>query len=126
MTEKERNRKSRVGIHVLGRRELEDYLYDPKVLTTFMESQGCDADTIQEILASRENLLKAQSGPPNIKDASGQLLCDIRKITGLPNLGRTRNEFALDFLVPALKKTQSVFAELREDVFGLSTHEDVA
>ena len=49
---------------------------------------------------------------------SRQLFAFIRSTTELPNLGNNREEFASQFLVPALRKTQVVYEELREDVFG--------
>ena len=49
---------------------------------------------------------------------SRDLFAAIRSDTGLPNLGNNREEFASQFLVPALGKTLVVYQELREDVFG--------
>ena len=53
--------------------------------------------------------------------AAGQPACrGDSQSTGLPNLGNNRAEFASQFLVPALRKTQVVYEELWEDVFGSS------
>ena len=118
MTEGERKRHIGDGIRVLRRRELEDYLYDPSVLRTFLESEGCEQTAVTKVLEARDDLLKDQSGPTNMKDVSQPLLTKIRKITGLPALGNSRNEFAIQFLVPALRGTKNVLEELREDVLG--------
>ncbi len=118
MTEDERNRNIAEGIRVLRRRELEEYLYDAEVLRTFLIMQGCDAGILASIIEERANLLANQSGPANVKDVSRNLFDTIRRTTKLSNLGNSRDAFALEFLVPALRSTQPVFDELREDVFG--------
>ena len=114
----ERARKIAQGIGVLRRRELEDYLYDPEVLRTFLRTEGCEEDVVSSIVGKRESLLIEQSGPENIKDISRKLFEAIRSDAGLSNLGNNRDEFALQFLVPALGKTPGVYQELQEDVFG--------
>ena len=118
MTDDERDRKIGEGIRVLGRRELEEYLYDADVLRTFMEANGCDEPVVAEVLNARVAAMTRQRGSARVKGVSNSLLDTIRKTTELPNLGNSREEFALQFLVPALRETPSVFAELREDVFG--------
>ena len=118
MGDEERARKIARGIGVLRRRELEDYLYDPEVLRTFLRTEGCEEDVVSSIVGKRESLLIEQSGPENIKDISRDLFKAIRSDAGLSNLGNNRDEFALQFLVPALGKTPGVYQELQEDVFG--------
>ena len=56
--------------------------------------------------------------PTNIKDVSRQLFTEIRNATKLANLGNNREQFAAQFLLPALRSTHMVYEELREDVFG--------
>ncbi len=118
MADDERARKIAQRIHVLRRRELEEYLYDPEVLRTFLETVGCEEAVVETVLKERESLLNGQHGPNNIKDVSRDLFAVIRSSTKLQNLGNNREEFALQFLVPALGKTHVVYQELREDVFG--------
>ena len=108
----------RAGIRVLRRRELEEYLYDPEVLRTFLRTEGCDSPVVDAVLNERESLLKGQSGPPRIKVVSRQLFDAIRSLTKLQTLGNDRQQFASQFLVPALRVTPAVYQELREDVFG--------
>lgn len=117
MTDIERQRKIADKIHVLRRRELEDYLYDPEVISTFLRTQGVNKKIVKKILNERQNLLADQSGPVNLKDISRDLFNRIRTITRLPTLGNNREEFALQYLVPALRKTRVVYEELKEDVF---------
>ena len=106
------------GVRVLRRRELEEYLYDPEVLRTFLQTEGCEESVVEAVLSKRESLVNGQPGPKNIKDVSRQLFAAIRHDTQLPNLGNDREEFASQFLVPALRKTHVAYEELREDVFG--------
>ena len=117
MTDEERARKIAQGIRVLRRRELEEYCYDPEVLRTFLRGAGKEA-AVDDVLSKRELLVNGQPGPKNIKDVSRSLFEEIRMATGLPTLGNNRQEFALQFLVPALRKTDLVYKELREDVFS--------
>ena len=69
-------------------------------------------------MSKRGSLLNGQFGPKNIKDVSRDLFAAIRSETALPNLGNNREEFASQFLVPALGKTHVVYQKHREDVFG--------
>ena len=117
MTAEERSRKIAQGIRVLRRRELEEYLYDPEVLRTFLQTVGKES-VVGQVLSERESLVNGQPGPTNIKDVSRQLFTEIRNATGLANLGNNREQFAAQFLLPALRETHMVYEELREDVFG--------
>lgn len=118
MTELHREQRKAEGIRVLRRRELEDYLYDPAVLHTFLEAEGCGDEVVEKVLNKRNELVSGQTGPSNIKDVTRDLFETIREVSQLPNLGNKREEFALQYLVPALGKTPSVYKELQEDVFG--------
>lgn len=118
MTDVERAHKIRQGIRVLNRRELEEYLYDPEVIHTFLRIAGCEETVVDNVLSQRETLLNGNLGPKNVRDVSRKLFEAIRRLAGLSNLGNSREEFALQFLVPALVQTSSVYNELREDVFG--------
>ena len=118
MTEVERLRKIEEGIRVLRRRELEDYLYDPGVLRSFLRREDCEESVAEMVVRKRESLLRSQSGPQNVKDVSRDLFEMIRSETGLRNLGNAREEFVSEFLVPALRETPVVYEELREDIFG--------
>ena len=117
MTAEERSRKIAQGIRVLRRRELEEYLYDPEVLRTFLRTVGKES-VVEQVLSERESLVNGQPGPTNIKDVSRQLFTEIRNATKLANFGNNREQFAAQFLLPALRSTHMVCEELREDVFG--------
>ena len=118
MTGEVRSQQIAQGISVLRRRELEEYLYDSEVLRTFLREMNVDEAVAEKVLSDREALVNGQPGPTNIKDVSQQIFAAIRGATGLPNLGNNRDEFAVQFLVPALRKTPVVYKELREAVFS--------
>ena len=80
--------------------------------------EGCEEAVVETVVSRRASLLNGQLGTKNIKGVSRDLFMAIRSATGLPNLGNNREEFVLQFLVPALGRTHVVFQELREDVFG--------
>ena len=116
MDPEERTERIEEGVRVLRRRELENYLYDPEVLRTFLRRNGRQ-NLASDILTKREELLKSVKIPDNVNAITQQLFEYIRTKTGIVSLGRSRRRFALSQLVPALRETPNVFQELREDVF---------
>ena len=119
MTCEARKEKIREGIRVLGRRELENFLYDPEVLKTFLKMNSKE-ECAESILKKHGAWLL--SGSPmaeaNLtKDRTRKLFEFIKRSTKLNNLGNKRDEFALYHLVPALRQTRDVYQELRADVF---------
>lgn len=116
MTEGGRKEKIAAGIGVLRRREIENYLYDPAVLKTFLRKIGKD-NLVDIILKERNDLLQGNLENPDIKSVSGVLFNFIRKTAEHTTLGKTCQEFAKQYLVPALKETPDVLKELEGDIF---------
>ena len=117
MTDEAREAKINEGIRVLGRREIENYLYDPDVLQVFLRFHGKEC-FCEDVLKKREELLSGrQSEYADMKKITRQLFGYIRSSTEIENLGNLRKDFALHHLVPALKQTHSVYEELLNDVF---------
>ena len=112
----ERTKTIEDGVRVLRRRELENYLYDPEVLRSFLRRNE-QQDLANDILDKREELLESLDMPDNVNAITRELFEYIKAKTGIPALGRRRRRFALSQLVPALRETPSVFQELQEDVF---------
>ena len=104
------------GIRVLRRRELENYLYDPEVLRTFLRRNEKE-ELAAAILNKREELLASLVMADNVKSVTQELFEFIREKTGITTLGRRRQRFALSQLLPALRETPSVFQELEQDIF---------
>ena len=118
MTEKAREQKIDDGLRVLRRRELENYLYDPDVLKTFLSNNGSEA-AIDDVLAKQRKLLAGRCvATANMKQVTQELFAAIRQATDLDNLGNNRNEFAQEHLVPALRETPAAFGELEADLFS--------
>ena len=116
MTDSERDHKIQDGLRVLKRRELENYLYDPDVLRTFLKSNGKEGLT-EDILRKRQDLLDCTQTPNDVKAITQELLQYIKQQTRLPNLGNKRQEFALEHLIPAVIETPSAYDELTEVIF---------
>ena len=121
MTESVREEKTRQGLRVLARREIENYLYDPAVLRSLYRVHGID-DLADEIVARRQSLLEASPlDPDDLKAITQDLFQAIRghfrQVSPPIRLGNSRAEFAVEHLAPALRDTQEVFEELRTEVF---------
>ena len=116
MDTEERTEKIESGVRVLRRRELENYLYDPEVLRTFLKRTG-KADLTDAILSKRQKLLDCSQMPDDVESVTQELFGYIRSQTRIATLGRRRDAFARSCLVPALRETPSVFQELLEDIF---------
>ena len=112
----ERDKKIHDGMRVLKRREIENYLYDPDVLETFLKNRG-QSNVVDDILQERQRLLASASKMDDVKSVTQELFQFIRSTTRLPDLGNSRREFALHHLVPALIATRSVRDELIEVIF---------
>ena len=117
MSEGERLSEIAAGVRVLRRREIENYLYDPKVIGTFLAKQDRAESTDKLLRGLREILGETSIEIGDVKTHTRKMFELIRQETGLPNLGNTRRAFAIHHLAPALRATPSVFNELREDVF---------
>ena len=118
MAESARRERIQQGVRVLTRRELENYLYAPEVLSTFCKRENKES-LESEILDKVEEL--RNSGTPesaDLRPVTRELLDFIKVKTQLQNLGNDRREFALEHLVPALRETPEVFRKLEEDIFN--------
>ena len=120
MTPDARQEKIEAGVWVLNRREIENYLYDLDVVAKFLGTIGEELFT-DSILKMQAELLSKSEAPDNNVKAIGQELFEyILQTTRRSDLGNTREQFAKQYLVPALKETSSVIEELRADVFPSS------
>lgn len=117
MTPDARQERIKEGIRVLGRREIENYLYDPDVLRTFLKIIDKEQFTNSIIEQRNALLLTDQASGDNVKAISRELFDHIKRTTRQGDLGNTREEFAKQHLIPALKETSHVFQELQKDIF---------
>ena len=116
MTDTIRDEKIKSGIHVLRRRELENYLWDDEVIRTALQSLGANDDTIDDVLAAYP-FPSPESDDVKESDHRQNLFQAIRGAAIVSHPGNNRKEFALEYLAPALRNTPSVYQELLEDVF---------
>ncbi len=116
MTPDERTQKGLNGIQVLMRRELENYLYDPEVLRTFLHKHDKEHLT-DSVLGKREELLASSQMPDDVKAITRELFQFIKQATRIPTLGNSREGFAVTHLAPALKDSPGVLSELEREVF---------
>ena len=117
MTDDVRERQIKDGLRVLMRREIENYLYDPHVLRTFLMRNGKEMLT-DNLLCKRQQLMDGAARPEDVKSISRDLFQYIKSVTRIPNLGNRREEFALQHLVPALLETPCPFQELSDAIFA--------
>ena len=104
------------GIRVLGRREIENYLWDKVVVRKALQNMGADDTVIENILEKypfdnpKEDDMKADNLQQNFFE-------HIRNIKGVSRPGRDRKEFMFAHLALALRETTEIYQELRDDVF---------
>ena len=116
MSDITRDEKISEGIHVLRRREIENYLWDKAVVRKALETNCVEGSEIDCVLNAYPF---ANPSEDDMKAGNSQqvLFEKIRYAKGASRLGRVRKEFASDHLASALRETEEVYRELHEDVF---------
>ena len=90
MAKGRRKEKIEERIRVRGRREIENYLYDPEVLKTFL-SLNKKEDLAENILNQFDTLLSGETiENADVKKVSRELFEIVRKLTRISYLGNTR------------------------------------
>ena len=119
MTPTARDEKISSGIRVLNRRELENYLWSGKVVQKALQDLHIEDTAIDRILLENQSD-ESDEILDDIKECAGRLFGEIRKeLRGSgKGSGNTRDQFALQYLVPALRETEEVYRELQSDVFS--------
>ena len=117
MPESSRHEYADRGIRVLRRREIENYLWDKDVIRRALENIGPDETTLETLLYQYP-FKNAKDDDMKIDDLQQTFFEKIRNADGVTRPGRNRKEFASAHLAKALRETNEVFKELREDIFG--------
>ncbi len=107
------------GIHVLSRRDLENYLWDDEILDKLASSQTHPQDG-EPLKAEKARLLSAVSvGTPtdDIKAISGQLYNFCKKHLSLTGCGNDAEAFARDTLAPLVTPETEIYQELERIIF---------
>jgi predicted ATPase len=108
------------GITVLGRRNLESYLYDDEVLSALCAKVGM-AEREEGLLQDKKEAL-AQSvvrgnAPNDLKSAAGTIYSRAKQRLSLTGVGNDAMSFARNTLVPLVTPDTSVYKQLRSDIF---------
>lgn len=109
------------GVTVLGRRNIEAYLYDDEVLEKLYLDHGRSND-LPNALAQKALFVAAsvtRSNPiDDIKSAAPQLYSFLKKDLGLTGCGNDQASFARSCLVPLITPGMLTYAALKSDIFG--------
>lgn len=106
-------------IRVLGRRNLESYLFDDEVLRALAGRKNADQTTVNNLLEQKARVLAESPGAPDdLKPCSGSIYNACKDILGLTGCGNDAKAFMRVTLAPLLTDDMGVYAELRRDIFG--------
>jgi predicted ATPase len=112
------------GTRVLGRRDLESYLWDDEILQKLAESK-MQGGELQKILEIKQGLLldlpNRDLPADDVKSISGLLYVQVKKILGLTQCGNTAEEFCKVTLAPLITPETKTYQELEKAVFGTVT-----
>lgn len=110
------------NVRVLGRRDLENYLWDDEVLNKLCVVKG-RPDMAQVLVEEKRRLLdqSISDGHPadDIKKISGLLYKKARTLLVLTGSGNDTTAFARDTLAPLITSDMAVYEELQQDIFGV-------
>ena len=108
------------GTRVLGRRDLESYLWDDEVITKLATAHRVPSEAAT-LISERQRLLSglaSQRRPANdIKSISGPLYNEAKRRLNLTGCGNTAVEFARSTLAIFVTPDTAVFKELEKVVF---------
>lgn len=107
----------RQGVSVLGRRNIEAYLFDDDVLSALAEANG-QPEKSESLLARKRELLSNLEGPSDdMKSIRGELYNYCKSELGLTGCGNSADAFARDTLAPLVRPGMAVYEELRSAIF---------
>ncbi len=109
------------GIQVLGRRDLESYLWSEEILEDLCKSCGqYDKWTTlkEKIEAARQVAINNNCPPDDIKAISGTLYVECKKLLGLTGCGNDSESFALYKLAPLVTPETKTYQELEAIVMA--------
>ena len=116
-TEEEIADKQKKGGMVLSLRDIENYLWDDEVLQKLCVNHD-NVAAFPEIAEKKKALMAVVIPPDDVKQISGQLYNEIKKILNLQQCGNTHETFARDTLAPLITPDMEVYKKLRQDIFG--------
>lgn len=109
------------GVRVLSLRNIESYLFDDTILISLCKKVG-KLEQIDNLLAAKKTAIENSNNRGNaaddVKSASGEIYNAAKKLLVLNNAGNTTEAFCRDTLSPLVNKQTSIYAKLRQDIFG--------
>lgn len=107
-------------IRVLGRRNLESYLFDDEVLRALAARENADETTVEELLEEKRTIMAESTGAPDdLKPCSGGIYNACKNILGLIGCGNNAKAFMRVTLAPLVADHMGVYVELKRDILGL-------
>lgn len=110
------------GVQVLGRRNIEAYLLDDEIIRAFALNNNADSTRQNELIAKRDELLKASvlrdNDPDDLKSIAGEWYNFARKQLQITAAGSNWEAFAVNHLAPCIAPTTDTYADLKRSIFG--------
>ncbi len=108
-------------IHVLSRRDIENFLWDDEVLEKLCELHG-KPETIEEIKQKKQQQLQTLPGrgkpSDDVKAITDILYVEIKKLLGLNGCGNSAEAFSIEHLAPLIQPGMVVYEELAAAVLA--------
>jgi len=108
-------------IHVLSRRDIENFLWDDEVLAELCKLHG-KPEKIEEIKQKKQQQLQTlpSRGKPSddVKAITDSLYIEIKKLLGLTGGGNSAEAFSIEHLAPLIKPGMDVYKELASTVLA--------
>lgn len=107
-------------VRVLGRRNLESYLFDDEILRELASSMN-KTDLAERILSKKSEICSSRHSdtPGNLKPASGEIYVACKNILKLEYPGDNTKSFMRNSLAPLVRPTTNIYKELKTDIFGI-------
>lgn len=107
---------------VLGRRDIESYLWDNEVLTKLFKIND-KMDRLPEILSKKENLIAGldKRGKLNddIKSITGEMYTACKSMLNINGCGNDPEYFAIENLAPIITQEMEIYKELEEIIIHI-------
>lgn len=109
------------GIRVLGRRNLECYLFDDEMIKKLCREKGKtekEADCLDIKKKAMQSSIERGNPQDDVKSASGEIYNGLKQILQLKQCGNNTYSFLRDTMAPLLTPDMDLYAELKWCIFG--------
>ena len=107
-------------VRVLGRRNLETFLFDDEILRALGANAGAESDIVEELIKRKKTIIAGSEGGAidDLKPVSGAIYIACKDILGLTQCGNDARAFMRDTLAPLVTKETKVYRELKDNILG--------